>query len=206
VTFATAVSSASPLQIAMRDFSANAIASGSLPPVKKVEYKADAGVSPTGMQRGMTAIVVAVALSVSLADTALASDRSETGVALSPVRLGARVTQRTAALHNEVVSYLNLREGWDGEGSVTPSLAVVHNALAFLAMLPENVSLPESTVSADGEVGFYWKSPNVYIDVGFPAPGRISYYASAHGLIAREATNFDGSTISQELLNVISRA
>lgn len=151
------------------------------------------------------AMAMAFALTASLADTARALDRSATGAAQNNQARRQQVSQRTAALHNEMVSYRALQAGWDGVGSVAPSRGVIDSALAFLALLPDTVSLPETSVAADGEVGFFWKSQGVYIDVGFPAPGRISYYASAHGLIARDAGPFDGSTISQELLTVISR-
>lgn len=168
--------------------------------------EAPVATAPLNIQRGTAwaAMAMAFALTASLADTARALDRSETGAAQNN---GARrqVSQRTVALHNELVSYRALEAGWDGVGSVAPSRGVIGSALAFLSLLPDTVSLPETSVAADGEVGFFWKAQGVYIDVGFPAPGRISYYASAHGLIARDAGPFDGSTISQELLTVISR-
>lgn len=151
-------------------------------------------------------MVVAGALAASFADTARAADRSETGAAQNNHLRRPQVSERNAALYNEMVSYRALQAGWDGIDSVAPSPGAIDSALAFLALLSDTVALPETTVSADGEVGFFWKSPSVYIDVGFSVPGRISYYASAHGQIARDSGPFDGSTISQELLTVISRA
>lgn len=177
--------------------------------MKRIEVEPPVATSRFQMPRGtaFVAMAVAVALAASMSDTARAVDRSETGAALNnQVRRPQAVTQRTAALYAEMVSYRALTAGWDGLGSIAPIPGSIDSALAFLALLPDTVALPETTASADGEVGFYWKSQGVYIDVGFPAPGRISYYAEAHGQTARGAGPFDGSTISHDLLMVISRA
>lgn len=113
------------------------------------------------MPRGtaFVAMAVAVALAASMSDTARAADRSETGAALNNhVRRPQPVAQRTAALYAEMVSYRALLAGWDGVDSIAPIPGNIDSALAFLALLPDTVALPETTVSGDGEVGFYWKS------------------------------------------------
>jgi hypothetical protein len=102
------------------------------------------------------------------------------------------------------MSFQSLQDGWDGPDSIAPSADVIGLARKFLMALPGDISLPDLTISADGEVGFYWKADGVYIDVGFPTDGRISYYAEANGKVARFAGPYGGQSISDDLIEVIN--
>jgi hypothetical protein len=84
------------------------------------------------------------------------------------------------------VSYRDLKDGWDGEESKKPNYDAIDDALSFIDLLPLGMELPEPMVAADGEVGFYWKKPNVYIDIGFKGNGKISYYARSGGFVAKD--------------------
>ena len=161
------------------------------------------------VQRGtFAAAMAALALSSAPASagTLGPKDQSEANASFHRVKQPKLIAERLFPLYRELSSFSELSDGWDGEGSVAPKPSVITNAIRFLRLLPDSVKLPDATASADGEVGVYWKSSGVYIDIGFPSDGRISYYAEAHGLVARGAGPFDGETISQELLDVIARA
>jgi hypothetical protein len=64
-------------------------------------------------------------------------------------------------------SYLFYEEDWDGYGGVVPSEKAVEDAVDFIRQLPEQVVLPRSGLAGDGEVGLFWKSEFLFIDVGF---------------------------------------
>jgi hypothetical protein len=117
---------------------------------------------------------------------------------------GILVSER-AALASEIIAYCHLHEDWDGEGGVSPSREAVGDALAFLELLPLKANLPKSTVSGDGEVGFYWKAPNGYIDVGFLGDGQIRYYGrlDIRGHAARGPRPYSGLALPRDLLDMI---
>jgi hypothetical protein len=130
-------------------------------------------------------------------------DGSETNRSFSSQSRIKFLPDSVLPLIEELYSLSELRDGWDGPGSLAPSSEVIDSARRFLMLLPAHVTLPDVTVSGDGEVGLYWKSDGVYIDVGFPSAGRISYYAEAHGKVARFAGPFGGKALFQDLLDVI---
>lgn len=152
-----------------------------------------------------------VATAMSLALTAADASTGNRGIAETP-RILQRLPITTVAaarynnLYREMTSYRGLRAGWDGPDSVAPSQAAIDEALDFLALLPDEVKLPETSVSGDGEVGFFWSEANAYIDVGFRGNGRLVYYGKAGDLEARDVIPFDGESLPQDLLSVIRRA
>ncbi|MGH6919860.1 MAG: hypothetical protein ACREJ0_19405, partial [Geminicoccaceae bacterium] len=44
-------------------------------------------------------------------------------------------------------------------------------------MQPDDVPLPYPQIGADGEVGLYWRTEEVYAEVSFYGDGNYSYYA-----------------------------
>jgi hypothetical protein len=87
---------------------------------------------------------------------------------------GVLVSERSE-LASEIMASRHLHKNWDGEGGMAPSKEAMSDALAFLELLPLNAKLPKTTISGDGEVGLYWKTPGGYIDIGFLGDGRIRY-------------------------------
>lgn len=77
----------------------------------------------------------------------------------------------------ELLSYLDLSEGWDGFESVPVPRDAVLDALSFLDLRPGDVALPYPQIAPDGEVGFYWRTEDVFAEIGFYGDGEFSYYA-----------------------------
>lgn len=80
-------------------------------------------------------------------------------------------------LHAKLLSYLELQHDWDGCGSVPPSLNAVLDTIEFLGRRPRDVPLPFPQIASDGEVGLYWRTGEVHIEIGFYGDGEASYYA-----------------------------
>jgi hypothetical protein len=72
---------------------------------------------------------------------------------------------RVDLLRAEIESYKELTEGWDGEGSVTPSNAAIDGARKLIDRLPAGITLPKAMISSSGELGFYWKTDTFYADI-----------------------------------------
>ena len=80
-------------------------------------------------------------------------------------------------LHAKLLSYPELPHDWDGRGAVPPSLDAVLDAIAFLGKQPSDIPLPFPQIASDGEVGLYWRSGEIHIEIGFYGDGELSYYA-----------------------------
>lgn len=128
---------------------------------------------------------------------------NKTGVSVDAAANGEQ-EDRYAVLAAEVISFKHLPDGWDGDKSHPPSQSAVDDALAFIDLLPPNTKL-EAMASADGEVGFYCRTADGYVDVGFKGDNSISYFARADGLKAKDVKSFRRRSIPKDLLEVIAK-
>lgn len=80
-------------------------------------------------------------------------------------------------LHAKLLSYLKLPHDWDGHGAVPPSLNAVLDTITFLDKRPSDISLPFPQIASDGEVGLYWRTDKIHVEIGFYGDGELSYYA-----------------------------
>ena len=84
---------------------------------------------------------------------------------------------REDKLHAKLLSYSELPHDWDGRGAVPPSLNAVLDAIAFLGKRPPDVPLPFPQIASDGEVGLYWRTVDIHVEIGFYGDEELSYYA-----------------------------
>lgn len=75
-----------------------------------------------------------------------------------------RAISRLEWLSSELDSYMNLKAGWDGIGSLSADPTHISAAKALLNVLPAGLSLPKTMLSSDGELGLYWKDDNLFAD------------------------------------------
>ena len=80
-------------------------------------------------------------------------------------------------LHARLLSYPELPHDWDGRGAAPPSFNAVRDAISFLDKRPSDVPLPFPQIASDGEVGLYWRTGEIHIEIGFYGDGELSYYA-----------------------------
>lgn len=105
---------------------------------------------------------------------------------------------------NEMASFGSLPPGWDGPGSVTPVRTAIGDALAFLRLLPASAPSPEATASADGSVGWYWRTPKAAISITFRSASKMAYYGEHRDFdAARGVVDFDRHSIPGDLFDVI---
>jgi len=60
---------------------------------------------------------------------------------------------------------------------VPASLGAIADAFDFLDMRPRDIPLPYAQLAPDGEVGLYWRTKEIYAEVGLYGDGEYSYYA-----------------------------
>jgi len=78
--------------------------------------------------------------------------------------------------YREMLSFKKLVDGWDGVGSERLFDRSVNSALAFLAMLPDDVPAPEASASGDGTVDWFWRHGQHAATVTFHKNGRVAYF------------------------------
>lgn len=77
----------------------------------------------------------------------------------------------------ELLSYKSFKDGWDGVGSYAPTVGDIDAAIAFVEMLKPYLELPVPMVTSEGQIGLYWNTPFMYIDLNFESNGTISIYS-----------------------------
>lgn len=95
-----------------------------------------------------------------------------------PAPPSASAAAQRRALAAEIQSYADLPPDWDCDGGRAPARTDIDNAVAFLQSLPGG-DLPRPMVAGDGDVGFTWRTPDAYLEVGFCDRGQISFYGKA---------------------------
>ncbi len=81
-----------------------------------------------------------------------------------------------ADAYREMLSFKKLADGWDGVGSERLFDRSVNTALAFLALLPPDVSAPEASASGDGTVDWFWRNGQYAATITFHKNGRVAYF------------------------------
>ena len=85
--------------------------------------------------------------------------------------------QAFAEPYRDMLSLKSFKDGWDGEGSKKVANDSVNAALAFLALLPPDVSPPEASAASDGTVDWYWRKGSMAATVTFYKDRRTAYFA-----------------------------
>jgi len=76
----------------------------------------------------------------------------------------------------EILSYINLTEGWDGYEAIVPDEETINSALLFLNLIKvELFPAPKAMLSNDGEVSLYWEAEGRYLEIGFDGENQFSY-------------------------------
>lgn len=76
----------------------------------------------------------------------------------------------------ELLSYLDLGDGWDGYGGSKPNADVVASCVECLDQVNNfGFKLPKTMVSGDGDVCLYWDTLGFYIEIGFEERGSYTY-------------------------------
>lgn len=131
----------------------------------------------------------------------LSASQAEFRPASMTIALGAHFLEA----YDEMASFLNLDAGWDGEESIAPSVQAISRAMNYLRALPSDVPAPEATVSADGSVGWFWRSDDVFASVEILNSSVTVFYAEDKrtGQAARGLFKGENPEIPDDLIEII---
>ena len=92
-------------------------------------------------------------------------------------KLQAKESKNIEAAIAKLITFYSYEQNWDGYSGVIPSGKAVDDAITFLRKLPNHSFIPRPGISGDGEIGLFWETKNLFVDIGFIGDGKYSYYA-----------------------------
>jgi len=96
------------------------------------------------------------------------------GERTEPLSTETRIAQ-LAALWARIESFTRKPAGWAGEDSVPVSRETAEYARNLLSALPEDLRVPQATMSAEGEIGLIWVKGADCFDVTIEPDGYLSW-------------------------------
>ena len=85
-------------------------------------------------------------------------------------------SRRISEVRNEILGFELLPIGWDGPNSRPARKDAVNDVLPFLDLLPPDVPVPAPMIEANGEVALYWRTPELYLEIGFLGIGAVEFW------------------------------
>jgi len=80
-------------------------------------------------------------------------------------------------LFEELFSYNELKENWDGYNGIKPDNEVILTVESFLNILQEKkITSPEIMLSGEGEIALFWKNKKDYIEVSFYTKEYLTFF------------------------------
>ena len=80
-------------------------------------------------------------------------------------------------LLEELFSYKDLKENWDGYNGIKPNNEVILTVKSFLNILQEKkITSPEIMLSGEGEIALFWKNKKDYIEVSFYTKEHLTFF------------------------------
>lgn len=105
------------------------------------------------------------------------------------------VTSRPTSAHENIIGDIRqfnlLDANWDGEGAAKPKLTSIKDAVSFVRVLNDVITLPEPMLLASGNTALYWNEGGLYADVEFLGDGRIAYFIKSNGDKHKGVLTFD---------------
>jgi len=106
----------------------------------------------------------------------------------------------------EILSYIDLTEGWDGYEAIVPDKETINSTLSFLDIIKsEYFPAPKAMLANDGEVSLYWEVNGKYLEIGFDGENQFSYLIDSEDITKGEDDLVvDGSIPTPLLKELIS--
>ena len=80
-------------------------------------------------------------------------------------------------IFDQILGLTELPQHWDGrEEDMAPSKSAAYDAVNFIEKIPPFIDPPEVMAAADGELGLFWASERLYLNVSFFGDGRMVYF------------------------------
>ena len=158
--------------------------------------------SSIGRAAAATAALFATAISPIPPGATNSADFAAIRIFLPPYK-NPQTAESHSEARSEMASYRELQDGWSGFESVSPNKRAINDALIFLRLIPVMAKSPESTVSDDGTVGWFWQTADAFISVHFSGDGRYAFYAKVKNIEARGPRAAYSESVPNDLLTAI---
>ena len=95
---------------------------------------------------------------------------------IAPQLFGHLNYSHLESIKNEIDSYYDLSDGWDGDESYAPAVESLTRAKILLGKFPSGIANPIPMISKNGILGFYWSNEFFYADLHLEDEQNISLY------------------------------
>ena len=86
------------------------------------------------------------------------------------------IQQEYDNLKTQLNNFLSLSNDWDGYGGMSPSLDIVITSCQILDKIAKlELELPKIMITSSGEIGFYWKTKQHYLEIFIEQKNSFSY-------------------------------
>ena len=130
--------------------------------------------------------------------TTIATNDSSTIVA-------SRHTSPQESIIGEIRQWNLMDANWDGEGAAKPKANSIKEAVAFVRLLNDEITLPEPMLLGSGNSALYWNEGGLYADIEFLDNGRIAYFIKKNSDQHKGVLTFDSQkmpAVFQALIKV----
>jgi len=113
-------------------------------------------------------------------------------------------------LFGTIYNYLELKEDWDGYGSIKPIREIVMSGQKLIDKIRNESNLliaPEPMITGNSELGFYWNVGNTYIELDIYEENKYSYFIEEDEEIISfgNEISITGGTIPQDLITILEK-
>lgn len=101
----------------------------------------------------------------------------------------------------EITSFRELQENWDGEGASFPSMKSIDMSIDFLGFF-KTESIPTPCILANGNISLLWQEGADMIELEFQPKGNVAGFASWRGKRHKWFLKYDAETISSYIESI----
>ena len=131
--------------------------------------------------------------------------RQQTNVQQNTLGIDSQESIKRFEIGEQLRRYADLHDDWDGYGGHAPTRQDIENAVWFIPHIPKGALFSaQLMVAGDGDVGFFWKQKDRYLEVGF-LDGTISFYGETpDGEEISGGENFNGAAFPGALADFMN--
>lgn len=116
------------------------------------------------------------------------------------------VANRYRLLFDELNTYKDLKDNWDGYGALKPLEENIATSYKFLRILElNNIEAPNIMPSGEGEISLFWKNKEHYLELCFDIKDYFSFFYKSKDIIYGEDDLFVDSSIPSIINEYLSK-
>lgn len=107
----------------------------------------------------------------------------------------------------KIEHYVDLHDGWRGEGSKAPNECVLDQTRELVRQIAAEMPYVEEPMVGMDDEGFgslYWNQPGMLASLSLYGDGTFSFFAEGHGTVAKSDAEKVGAPLPSELIEAMT--